>query len=164
MALAYVDADGRAGADDSCLDAEGAGLSQRIEDYGLVGNTHTAALVGRDGSVDWLCLPRFDAGACFSALLGDARHGRSLLAPAGGTRRVARRYRPGTLVLETDFETEDGAVRIVDCMPPRQKHANLIRIVEGLAGRVPMRMQLVVRFEYGSILPWSVVAASTASS
>jgi GH15 family glucan-1,4-alpha-glucosidase len=129
-------------------------MSQRIEDYGVVGDTHTAALVGRDGSVDWLCLPRFDSGACFAALLGDERHGRWLLAPAGGVRRVSRRYRPGSLVLETDFETEDGTVRVVDCMPPRQKHPNLVRIVEGLAGRVPMRMQLVMRFEYGSIVPW----------
>jgi GH15 family glucan-1,4-alpha-glucosidase len=129
-------------------------VSQRIEDYGVVGDTHTAALVGRDGSVDWLCFPRFDSGACFAALLGDERDGRWLLAPAGGVRRVSRRYRPGSLVLETDFETEDGTVRIVDCMPPRQKHPNLVRIVEGLAGRVPMRMQLVVRFEYGSIVPW----------
>jgi GH15 family glucan-1,4-alpha-glucosidase len=129
-------------------------VSQRIEHYGLVGDTHTAALIGRDGSVDWLCFPRFDSGACFAALLGDERHGRWLLAPAGGVRRVSRRYRPGTLVLETDFETEDGTVRIVDCMPPRQKHPQLVRIVEGVAGRVPMRMQLVVRFEYGSIVPW----------
>jgi GH15 family glucan-1,4-alpha-glucosidase len=129
-------------------------VSQRIEDYGLVGDTHTAALIGRDGSVDWLCFPRFDSGACFAALLGDERHGRWLLAPASGVRRVSRRYRPGTLVLETDFETEDGSVRIVDCMPPRQKHPNLVRIVEGLAGRVPMRMQLVVRFDYGSVVPW----------
>jgi GH15 family glucan-1,4-alpha-glucosidase len=119
-----------------------------------VGDTHTAALVGRDGSVDWLCFPRFDSGACFAALLGDERHGHWLLAPAGGVRRVSRRYRPASLVLETDFETEDGTVRIVDCMPPRQKHPNLVRIVEGLAGRVPMRMQLVVRFEYGSSVPW----------
>jgi GH15 family glucan-1,4-alpha-glucosidase len=129
-------------------------VSQRIEDYGLVGDTHTAALIGRDGSVDWLCFPRFDSGACFAALLGHERHGRWLLAPAGGVRRVSRRYRPGTLVLETDFETEEGTVRIVDCMPPRQKHPNVVRVVEGLAGRVPMRMRLVVRFEYGSIVPW----------
>jgi GH15 family glucan-1,4-alpha-glucosidase len=129
-------------------------VSQRIEEYALVGDTHTAALIGCDGSVDWLCLPRFDSGACFAALLGDERHGRWLLAPAARVRRVSRRYRPGTLVLETVFETEDGAVRIVDCMPPRHKHPNLVRIVEGLAGRVAMRMQLVVRFEYGSIVPW----------
>jgi GH15 family glucan-1,4-alpha-glucosidase len=131
-------------------------VSQRIEGYGVVGDTHTAALVGHDGSVDWLCFPRFDSGACFAALLGDERHGCWLLAPAGGVRRVSRRYRPGSLVLETDFETEDGTVRIVDCMPPRQKHPNLVRIVEGLAGRVPMRMRLVVRFEYGSIVPWVI--------
>lgn len=129
-------------------------MSRRIEDYGLVGDTETAALIRRDGSVDWLCLPRFDSGACFAALLGDERNGRWLLAPAGGIRRVSRRYRPGTLVLETDFETEDGTVRIIDCMPPRQKHPNLVRIVEGLSGRVPMRMELVLRFDYGSIVPW----------
>jgi GH15 family glucan-1,4-alpha-glucosidase len=129
-------------------------MSQRIEDYGLVGDTHTAALIGRDGSVDWLCFPRFDSAACFAALLGEERHGRWLLAPASGVRRVSRRYRPGTLVLETEFESEDGTVRIVDCMPPRQKHPNLVRVVEGVAGRVPMRMQLVARFEYGSIVPW----------
>jgi GH15 family glucan-1,4-alpha-glucosidase len=129
-------------------------VSQRIEDYGLVGDTHTAALIGRDGSVDWLCFPRFDSGACFAALLGDERHGRWLLAPAGGVRRVSRRYRAGTLVLETELETEDGTVRVVDCMPPRQRHPNLVRLVEGVVGRVPMRMQLVVRFEYGSIVPW----------
>jgi GH15 family glucan-1,4-alpha-glucosidase len=129
-------------------------MSQRIEDYGVVGDTHTAALIGRDGSVDWLCFPRFDSAACFAALLGDERHGRWLLAPARGVRRVSRRYRPGTLVLETEVESEDGTVRIVDCMPPRQKHPNLVRVVEGVAGRVPMRMQLVTRFEYGSIVPW----------
>jgi GH15 family glucan-1,4-alpha-glucosidase len=129
-------------------------MSQRIENYGLVGDTHTAALIGRDGSVDWLCFPRFDSAACFAALLGDERHGRWLLAPAGAVRQVSRRYRPGTLVLETDFESEDGIVRIVDCMPPRQKHPNLVRVVEGVAGRVRMRMQLVARFEYGSIVPW----------
>jgi GH15 family glucan-1,4-alpha-glucosidase len=129
-------------------------MSQRIEDYALVGDTHTAALVGRDGSVDWLCFPRFDSGACFAALLGDERNGRWLLAPAGRVRRVSRRYRPGTLVLETEFESAEGTVRVVDCMPPRQKHPNLVRVVEGVAGRVPMRMQLVVRFEYGAIVPW----------
>ena len=90
----------------------------RIEDYGLIGDLRTAALVGRNGSIDWLCLPRFDSDACFAALLGDERHGRWLLAPAGEVRVVTRRYRPGTLVLETEFETEDGAVRVVDCMPP----------------------------------------------
>jgi GH15 family glucan-1,4-alpha-glucosidase len=128
-------------------------MAQPLEDYALVGDTHTAALVGRDGSVDWLCLPRFDSGACFAALLGDERHGRWLLAP-DGARRVTRRYRSGTLVLETDFETDGGAVRIVDFMPPRQTHPRLVRIVHGLRGRVSMRMQLIVRFDYGCVVPW----------
>ena len=93
--------------------------SLRIEDYGLIGDMHAAALVGRDGSVDWLCLPRFDSPSCFSALLGDARHGRWLLAPAGEVRASSRRYVPGTLILETDFETADGLVRVIDFMPRR---------------------------------------------
>jgi GH15 family glucan-1,4-alpha-glucosidase len=126
----------------------------RIEDYGLVGDTHTAALISRSGSVDWLCLPRFDSGACFAALLGSEEHGRWLLAPDKAVRSVTRRYREGTLILETDFDTEDGAVRIVDFMPPRVENPRLIRIVRGLRGRVPIRMQLVVRFDYGSIVPW----------
>src|SRR5712691_9457347 len=88
-----------------------------IEDYAFIGDTHTGALVGKDGSIDWLCLPRFDSGAVFAALLGDERHGRWLLAPAGGVRRVRRQYRGGTLVLETEFETGDGTVRVIDCMP-----------------------------------------------
>ena len=129
-------------------------MAQPLEDYGLVGDTHTAALVGRDGSVDWLCLPRFDSGACFAALLGDERHGRWLLTPKDGTRRITRRYRPGTLVLETDFETDSGTARIVDFMPPRQTHPRLVRIVQGLEGHVSMQMQMVVRFDYGSIVPW----------
>jgi GH15 family glucan-1,4-alpha-glucosidase len=91
----------------------------RIEDYGLIGDMQAAALVGRDGSVDWLCLPRFDSPSCFSALLGDERHGRWLLATAGEARASARGYRPGTLVLETDFETSEGAVRVIDFMPRR---------------------------------------------
>ena len=90
----------------------------RIEDYGMIGNLRTAALVGVDGSVDWLCTPRFDSDACFASLLGDERHGRWLLSPAGGIRCVTRRYLPGTLVLETEFETRDGAVRLIDFMPP----------------------------------------------
>ncbi|HEY3239236.1 MAG TPA: glycoside hydrolase family 15 protein [Acidimicrobiia bacterium] len=125
-----------------------------IEDYALIGDTHTAALVGRDGSIDWLCLPRFDSGACFAALLGDESHGRWLLAPAGGVRRTRRRYRGDTLVLETEFETDDGAVRVIDCMPHRHQYADVVRLVEGVSGRVPMRMELVMRFDYGSILPW----------
>jgi GH15 family glucan-1,4-alpha-glucosidase len=124
----------------------------RIEDYGMIGNLRTAALVGVDGSVDWLCAPRFDSDACFASLLGDERHGRWLLSPAGGIRRVTRRYLPGTLVLETEFETHDGAVRLIDFMPPGADR--LVRIVEGVRGSVPMRMELVLRLDYGSIVPW----------
>jgi GH15 family glucan-1,4-alpha-glucosidase len=126
----------------------------RIEDYGLIGNLRTATLVGRDGSVDWLCLPRFDSDACFAALLGDERHGRWLVAPAGGVRNVTRRYRPGTLVLETEFETEDGAVRLVDCMPPNGSADSIVRMVEGVSGSVPMRLHLTIRPGYGSTIPY----------
>jgi GH15 family glucan-1,4-alpha-glucosidase len=130
-------------------------MALRIEDYALIGDNHTAALVGRDGSIDWLCAPRFDSGACFAALLGDARHGRWLIAPAGaGAHTARRRYRDGTLVLETDFVTDDGAVRVVDCMPRRTNYPHVARVVEGLHGRVAMRMELVIRFDYGSIVPW----------
>lgn len=126
----------------------------RIEDYGIIGDTQTAALVGRDGSIDWLCLPHFGAGACFSALLGTPDHGRWLLAPAGESTTVTRRYRSDTLVLETDFVTDTGTVRIIDFMPPRDVHPDLVRIVEGLSGEVRMNMELIIRFEYGSEVPW----------
>ena len=127
----------------------------RIEDYALIGDMQAAALVGRDGAVDWLCLPRFDSPSCFSALLGDEEHGRWLLAPAGELRTSSRRYRPGTLVLETDFETADGTVRVIDFMPRRgQGPPRLMRIVEGLSGKVPMRMELALRPDYASITPW----------
>ena len=129
-------------------------MALRIEDYALIGDTETAALVGLDGSIDWLCLPRFDSGACFAALLGRPEHGRWSIAPAGGVRRVERRYRPATLVLETEWTTEDGVVRVVDCMPPRRHAPDVVRVVEGVSGRVPMRMELVVRFDYGAIVPW----------
>jgi GH15 family glucan-1,4-alpha-glucosidase len=126
-----------------------------LEDYGLIGDLESAAIVGRDGAVDWLCLPRFDSASCFCALLGDERHGRWLLAPAGEVRSTSRRYRPGTLVLETDFETDGGAVRVIDFMPRRAGGPpRLMRIVEGLRGRVPMRMALTLRPDYGSIRPW----------
>ena len=125
----------------------------RIEDYGLIGDLGTAALVGRNGSIDWLCLPRFDSGACFAALLGDEAHGRWLMAPAGEVTRTERRYRPGTLVLETDFETADGAVRLIDFMPLRDGPPQLMRIVHGLRGGVPMRMELRPRFDYGAVAP-----------
>ena len=127
----------------------------RIEDYGLIGDLQTAALVGGDGAIDWLCLPRFDSASCFAALIGDERHGRWALSPAGETRVTARRYRPGTLVLESDFETADGMVRIIDFMPRRGDDApQVMRIVQGIRGRVPMRMELVIRPDYGAISPW----------
>jgi len=126
----------------------------RIEDYALIGDCHTAALVGRDGSIDWLCLPRFDSSACFAALLGDADNGRWALAPLDEVRQTTRRYRGDSLVLETLYETESGAVTVVDCMPPRRREADLVRLVIGERGEVRMRMQLVIRFDYGSIVPW----------
>ncbi len=126
----------------------------RIEDYGLIGDLQTAALVGRDGSIDWLCLPRFDSGACFSALLGNEWDGRWLLAPDCEVERVERRYRERTLVHELDFHCATGSVRVIDFMPPRGREPDLVRIVEGLEGSVPMRLELVIRFEYGSIVPW----------
>ena len=126
-----------------------------LEDYGFIGDLQSAALVGRDGSVDWLCLPRFDSASCFAALLGTEQHGRWLLAPAGEVLASSRRYRPGTLVLETEFETADGAVRVIDFMPRRgQGPPHLMRIVEGVRGQVPMRMELALRPDYGSIVPW----------
>src|SRR3954465_14888925 len=137
----------------------------RIEDYALIGDLQTAALVGLDGSVDWLCLPRFDSGSCFSALLGDAGHGRGLLAAAGEGSAPRRRYREGTLVLETEFETADGAVRLIDFMPRRgDGPPRLMRIVEGLRGRVPMRMELARRPDYASIVPWSEPTVDGASA
>jgi GH15 family glucan-1,4-alpha-glucosidase len=129
-------------------------MSRRIEDYAIVGDTQTAALVGSDGSIDWMCLPRFDSPACFAALLGDASHGRWSIAPAACDVRVRRSYRPGTLVLETEFTTPQGRVRLIDCMPLRQSTPDIVRIVEGIDGEVPMTMELVVRFDYGSIVPW----------
>jgi GH15 family glucan-1,4-alpha-glucosidase len=129
-------------------------MPSRIEDYAVIADTQTAALVGRDGSIDWLCLPRFDSGACFAALLGDERNGHWRIAPAGGVRRVRRRYRGDTLILETEFETGDGAVRVVDFMPPRLADPDVVRVVEGVRGRVPMRMELRIRFDYGRLTPW----------
>src|SRR3954454_18873046 len=137
----------------------------RLEDYGLIGDMQSAALVGRDGAVDWLCLPRFDSASCFAALLGDERHGRWLLAPAGEVRADTRRYRPGTLVLETQFEVAEGAVRVIDFMPRRGGGPpRLMRIVEGLRGRVPMRMELSLRPDYGTIVPWVELASDGATA
>ncbi|MPZ92801.1 MAG: glycoside hydrolase family 15 protein [Actinobacteria bacterium] len=129
-------------------------MASRIEDYALIGDTHTTALVAANGSIDWLCVPRLDSGACFAALIGGDEHGRWRLAPAGDVRRIRRRYRDATLVLETDFETRDGAVRVVDFMPLRMQHCHLVRVVEGLSGSVSMSMELILRFDYGAIVPW----------
>lgn len=126
----------------------------RIEDYAIVGDTHSAAVVGNNGSVDWLCWPRFDSDACFAALLGDERHGSWSVAPACPILATRRRYRPGTLILETEFRTASGTVRLVDFMPPRGRAPDLVRIVTGVDGRVPMRMHLAPRFGYGHRVPW----------
>jgi GH15 family glucan-1,4-alpha-glucosidase len=125
----------------------------RLEDYALIGDLHTAAIVSREGSIDWLCLPRFDSAACFAALLGTPQHGRWLITPLGETRKIRRRYRPGTLVLETEYETAEGSATVVDCMPLRERHPAIVRTIEGKAGTVRMHMELIVRFHYGSIVP-----------
>jgi GH15 family glucan-1,4-alpha-glucosidase len=129
-------------------------MSTPIEHYGIIGDTQTAALVGRNGSIDWLCLPRFDSPACFAALLGDESHGRWLIAPIEPVVESSRRYRGNSLVLETEFRTEEGVVRVVDCMPPRERSPDLARVVEGVSGEVRLQMELIVRFDYGSIVPW----------
>ena len=128
-------------------------MTLRIEDYALIGDCHTAALVGRDGSIDWLCWPRFDSAACFAALLGEVDNGRWLIAPKDSTLGTQRRYRPGTLILETEFQTETGRAMIVDFMIPADG-AHLVRIVKGLSGRVAFQTELVVRFDYGAAVPW----------
>ena len=129
-------------------------LSTRIEDYGLIGDCETAALVGRDGSIDWLCWPAFDSDACFAALLGTHRHGRWLIAPAGDVTRTTRRYWDNTLILETRFETANGTVALIDFMPPRGHASDVVRLVRGVSGRVRMMMQLVIRFGFGVDIPW----------
>jgi GH15 family glucan-1,4-alpha-glucosidase len=128
-------------------------MTQRIEDYALLGDLQAAALVDRHGSIDWLCFPRFDSGACFAALLGSPEQGRWLLAPNGGG-TPARRYLHDTIVLETTWRTKEGSVRVLDFMPPRGKAPDVVRIVEGVSGRVRMRSELVLRFDYGRIVPW----------
>jgi GH15 family glucan-1,4-alpha-glucosidase len=126
----------------------------RIEDYALIGDLQAAALVSRTGSIDWLCFPRFDSGACFASLLGNDENGHWVVEPADAARRVSRRYRGESLILETEWETSTGAARVVDFMPPRGAAPDVVRIVEGIRGRVQMRTELVIRFDYGSILPW----------
>jgi GH15 family glucan-1,4-alpha-glucosidase len=128
-------------------------MALRIEDYALIGDCKTAALVGCDGSIDWLCWPRFDSPACFAALLGGAENGRWLIAPKEPPLAVSRRYRPGTLILETKFETESGSAAVVDFMVLGDG-AHLLRIVMGQAGRVDFRTEFVARFNYGSTVPW----------
>ena len=126
----------------------------RIEDYGLISDLQAAALVGSDGSIDWACFPRFDSDACFAALLGTHEHGRWVVAPRGDAWEAGRRYPPRTLVLETEWETDSGKVRVIDFMPPRGRAPDIVRIVEGLHGEVEMVSELVVRYEYGSTVPW----------
>ena len=129
-------------------------MAERIEDYALLGDLQTAALVGRTGSVDWLTFPRFDSSSCFSALLGSREHGRWSIAPFAGGPATDRRYRPDTLILESEWEVDGGRVRVIDFMPPRETTPDIVRIVEGLEGSVRMRTELIVRFDYGSVIPW----------
>ena len=129
-------------------------MPSRIEDYAVLGDCETSALVARDGSVDWLCWPRFDSGACFAALLGDAEDGRWLIAPVRPLGKATRRYRENTLILETDIETEEGAATLIEFMPPRRTVSDLVRIIVGKRGRVAMRTELIIRFAYGSLSPW----------
>ena len=129
-------------------------MSQSIEDYGLIGDCETAALVGRDGSIDWLCWPAFDSDACFAALLGTRKHGRWLIAPAEEVTKSSRRYWDNTLILETRFETASGTVALIDFMPPRGKASDVVRLVRGVAGKVKLKMELVIRFGFGADIPW----------
>jgi GH15 family glucan-1,4-alpha-glucosidase len=129
-------------------------MSLKIEDYGIVGDTHTAALIGPNGSIDWMCLPRFDSAACFAAILGGEENGCWRIAPAKPWGKVSQAYRGDTLILETEFATHQGAVRLIDCMQPRESCPQMVRVVEGLRGEVAMEMMLVVRFDYGITVPW----------
>ena len=129
-------------------------MPRRIEDYAVIGNCETIALVGRDGSIDWLCLPRFDSAACLSALLGSPEHGRWLIAPADGSASAERQYCGDTLILETKFESDHGAATLTDFMSRRDGCADLVRIVRCVRGQMDMRTELVVRFDYGNVTPW----------
>ena len=126
-----------------------------LEDYALLGDTQTAALVGIDGSIDWMCAPRFDSGAFFAALLGNEMNGRWRIGAKGAARAAGRGYIDGTLVLETEWRTPTGVARVTDFMPPRTAHPDLVRLVHGIEGRVEMEMDLVVRFDYGRLVPWA---------
>ena len=127
---------------------------KRIEDYALIGDCGSAALVGRDGSIDWLCLPRFDSAACFAALLGETAHGRWLIGPVEPAARIARRYLDGSLILVTEFESAEGVVELVDFMRPHRRLPQLVRLVRGRRGRIAMRTEFILRFDYGSVVPW----------
>jgi GH15 family glucan-1,4-alpha-glucosidase len=129
-------------------------LSLPLEDYALIGDCHTAALVSKLGSIDWLCFPHFDSGACFAALLGTSDNGYWTISPAVPIKKIQRRYRPDSLVLETEFQTDSGTVVLVDCMTPRNGTPDLLRMVVGKSGKVPLKMELVIRFDYGSVVPW----------
>ena len=129
-------------------------MSQRIEDYALIGDCETAALVGRNGSIDWLCWPAFDSDACFAAILGTHKNGRWLIAPSGDVTKTSRRYLRDTLILETRFETKSGTIALIDFMPPRGKASDIVRLVRGIEGTVKMRMELVIRFGFGIDIPW----------
>lgn len=129
-------------------------MSQRIEDYALIGDCETAALVGRNGSIDWLCWPAFDSDACFAAILGTHKNGRWLIAPGENVTATSRRYLGDTLILETRFETKSGTVALIDFMPPRGKASDIVRLVRGVSGTVKMRMELVIRFGFGADIPW----------
>ena len=125
-----------------------------IEDYALIGDTHGAALVGRNGSIDWWCAPRYDSAACFAALLGDRNNGHWSISPVGAPLSSRRRYIPDTLVLETEWDVAGGTVRVIDHMPLREECCRVVRIIEGVSGTVDMEVELIIRFDYGHIVPW----------
>ena len=129
-------------------------MSVPIEDYALIGDCHSGALVSKHGSIDWLCVPQFDSPACFAALLGTPENGHWSISPAEPIRTIRRRYREGTLILETEFETESGSVMLVDCMTPQTERPELVRTVVGTRGQVQMNFELIIRFDYGSVVPW----------
>jgi len=130
-------------------------MPSKIEDYAIIGDTKTVALVDLTGSIDWWCVPRIDSAAAFAALLGDPRNGRWLIAPKGEVTKVTRQYEPETLILETVFETSTGSVSVSDFMPVHDGHSMIHRIVEGRGGTVEMQMELIVRYEYGAVTPWA---------
>ncbi len=128
-------------------------MAARIEDYALLGDCETAALVNKDGSIDWLCWPTFSSEACFCALLGTEENGYWRIGPADGSYTSTRKYRDHTLILETTFESDEGAVKLIDFMPIRERYSDVVRIVEGLRGNLSLRMELALRFDYGRTLP-----------